>query len=230
MPLKFSLLLVVLLVLSACDGWSSNCTDSCTTVNDGGPMVVGSGNLKTETRPVGKFSAIEASSAVKVVIEGTGTESLSVTVDDNVLPLLTSEVRGDTLFLAPAKGKSFQGKIPVYRITVGDLRQIDVKGSSTVDASKLDSSALGVSASGSSALHLAGRTDDFTLSISGSSSVDAAQLKAKQAKVVLNGSAEATVNASDALDAQISGSGSLRYIGSPKLTSRVSGSGEIKQK
>jgi Putative auto-transporter adhesin, head GIN domain len=230
MLLRSLALLALPLVLSACDGSNAICINGCTTVNQGGPMVVGSGNLKTETRPVGKFNAVLASSTVAVVIEGTGSESLSVAVDDNLLPLLTSEVKDGTLVLAPAKGKSFQGRIPVYRITVGDLRQIELSGSSTIDASKLDSSALAVSASGSSEVHLAGRTDDFTLSIRGSGSADAAELKAKRAKVVLSGSAEATVNASDALDVRISGSGSLSYIGSPKLTSSVSGSGEITRK
>jgi len=39
-----------------------------------------------------------------------------------------------------------------------------------------------------------------------------------------------TVNASDELDANVSGTGTIWYIGSPKLEKSVSGVGSIKQK
>ena len=46
--------------------------------------------------------------------------------------------------------------------------------------------------------------------------------------VVMSGSGDATINASDTLDVRMNGSGSLRYRGSPKLTQDVHGSGSIK--
>jgi hypothetical protein len=39
-----------------------------------------------------------------------------------------------------------------------------------------------------------------------------------------------TVNASDELDARVSGAGDIWYVGSPRLQSRISGAGTIKQK
>jgi Putative auto-transporter adhesin, head GIN domain len=218
------------IILTGCDGsGSSNCASSCVTVNGDGPTINGSGTKKTEVRPVGKFTAIEASFG-QVSIERTGTESLTVTADDNLLALFTSDVKDGTLYLSAAKGKSFSGSLPAYKITVSDLRELDVKGSGANDVTKLDGDALSISISGSASVNVAGRVNDLTVSISGSGSCNAAALTAKNAKVVVSGSGDMTVNASDELDAKIAGSGSIRYLGSPKISSAVSGSGSIKQK
>jgi hypothetical protein len=244
------LVILAALVFATCgDSGASTCTGDCTTVNDGGQMVHGSGNVKTETRAVAPFTAIRVDAAVNVLIERTGNESLTVTGDDNLLPLFTAEVANGTLSLSTADGKSFEGKTPTYRITVGDLSKIDINGSGTVHASKIEGEALSISISGSGTMHvagqvsnltasvsgsgtmdLAGQASDLTASVSGSGTVDAAELAAQHAKVVVTGSGDLIVNASDQLDARITGSGSIRYIGSPKLASAVNGSGSIKQK
>jgi hypothetical protein len=220
---------LAILGLAACDG--SACTSDCVSVNGDGPTINGSGTLKTEVRPVDKFTAIRlAGVGGNLVVERTGAESLTVTADDNLVSVFTSEVKDGTLYLSVAKGKSLSGKQPVYRVTVNDLRQLDVRGSGTIDATKLDGDALSMAISGSGTANVAGRADDLTVSISGSGSFNAAGLTAKHAKVVVSGSGELTVNASDELDAKVSGSGSIWYIGSPRLTSNVSGSGSIKKK
>ena len=119
--------------------------------------------------------------------------------------------------------------MPMYRVTVSDLRKVDLEGSSTARASKLDSDALSISVAGSATLHVAGQVNDLALSVSGSGTADAAQLMAKRAKVIVSGSGDLTVNASDELDAKVSGSGSMRYIPA-RLTPAVSGSGSIEKK
>src|SRR5262245_36154117 len=68
--------------------------------------VKGSGVVATEVRPVEPFTAISLLGPGHVVIERTGTESVTVMADDNLLPLIKSEVRGGTLFLSVADGKS----------------------------------------------------------------------------------------------------------------------------
>jgi Putative auto-transporter adhesin, head GIN domain len=219
---------LALLGLSACD--ASTCTGDCVSVNGGGSTINGSGTLKTEVRPVDKFTAIRLSNGGKLIVERTGSESLTITADDNLVDLFTSEVRDGTLYLSVAKGKSLSGQLPVYKITVGGLRELDVSGSGSVDATKLEGESLSVAISGSGTANFAGRVDGLTASVSGSGSFNAADLKAKHAKVAVSGSGDLIVNASETLDARVSGSGSIRYIGAPKLTSNVSGSGTIKQK
>jgi hypothetical protein len=228
---RFSILLAAF-ALAACNGdsGSSKCTSGCTTENQGGEMIHGSGVMKTETRPAEKFTAVVLSSSANVVIERTGTESLTVTGDDNLIPLFLSQVRDGTLYLSFAKGKSFEGKTPVYRIGVIDLRTLTLDGAGDIDASKLEAGTLSVFERGSGDIRLAGEVGDLAVAIDGSGNVNAAKLKAKRAKVAVNGSGDARVNVSDELDAKITGSGDISYLGSPKVTSNVSGSGSIKPK
>src|SRR5262249_25987996 len=141
--------------------------------------------------------------------------------------VLTTEVKDGTLILGVEKGKSFAGKIPVYRITVADLRSLELNGSGEADAGKLDSNPLSVAGAAAGAAKLAGQADELTIVVSGSGACNAGALAAKRATVSVSGAGDVTVNASEALDAKVSGSGSVHYLGSPKLTKTVSGAGTI---
>ncbi len=203
---------------------------NCFQIIGSGPMITGSGHVATETRKVTSFTSIALDSPANVMIEHTGTLSVSVTSDDNLLPYFTSEVKDSTLHLAVAPDKSFQGRsYPLYRITVADLRDIELHGSGDIRADKLDGPGVTLGVIGSGDVRLAGRVDDFALSLKGSGHVDASKLQAKRAKVDMSGSGDATVDASDTLDVHLRGSGDLRYVGTPKVTQDVSGSGRIQK-
>lgn len=207
-------LLLAVLALSACNE----------------ETIKGSGNVTTEVRPVDKFTAIQLSGIGHLVVERTGTESLSVTADDNLISLFTSEVKNGTLYLSVAKGKTPSAS-PTYKVTLSDLRKLGVSGAGSIEATKLDGDDLSISISGAGSGSAAGRADNLTISISGAGSFNAAELKAKRAKVEVSGAGNVTVNASDELDASVSGVGTIWYIGNPpKRSTRVSGVGSIKQK
>jgi hypothetical protein len=193
------------------------------------PKVDGSGIIKTESRTVGKFTAIQLTGGAELKIEQTGAESLTVTGDDNLLPIFKSEVKGDTLYLSVTEDKR-PSKTPVYTITVADLRTIDIRGGGLITATKLAGEALSMTVEGAAKGSLAGQIVDLTISMSGAGALDAAELKAKRGKVSLSGAGVLTVNVSDELDASVSGVGIIWYIGDPKLKSEVSGLGAIKKK
>jgi len=218
--LRIAAALSFLLVLAACN-WSDTY---------GGPTIKGSGNLKSETRSVERFTAISVSGAASLEIEQTGQESLTITVDDNLLSLYTSEVRDGTLHLGLANGQNVRGEGPRFKVTVSELRKLKVSGAASVKATKLDSDSLSISISGAADGSIAGRSNNLSISISGAGSLDAVDLHAKRATVVVSGAGDVTVNANDELDARVSGAGNIWYVGSPKLQSRISGAGSIKQK
>jgi Putative auto-transporter adhesin, head GIN domain len=228
MLLRIASVFPAALMLAACS-WS-DCED-CDTVGGEGPPIKGSGIAKTESRPVEKFTAIHLSEVTgSLEIERTGSESLTVTADDNVVSRFTSEVKDGTLYLSIARGNSVRGKRPVYKITVSDLRKLDIEGAASIKATKLDGDDLSISIAGAAAGNVAGRSDHLSITISGAGTFNAAELKAKRAKVVVRGVGQVTVNASDELDGEVSGAGIIWYIGSPKLKSNVDGIGAIKQK
>jgi len=165
-----------------------------------------------------------------LIIEQTGEESLTITAEDNLLPMFISEVRDGVLYLTFKKGNSFHGKRPTYKITVKDLRRIHVQGGAAIEASKLASERLSILIEGAAGGNLSGRVDDLTIEIKGAGWISAGELKARRAKVSVEGAGKVTVNASDELDAEVSGAGIVWYIGEPKLKSNVEGIGWIKRK
>jgi len=77
----------------------------------------GSGTMATETRDVSGFDEIDLGGSGRVLIAVTGTESLTIEAEDNILPLLTTEVRNGRLELGAKQSISPTREI-VYTITV----------------------------------------------------------------------------------------------------------------
>lgn len=227
--LRLAAVLSSLLLLTACN-WSE-CGD-CMTTGGNGTKIEGSGVMKTEVRPLEPFTSIVLTDVESslLVIEQTGEESLTVTAEENLLALFTSEVRDGVLYLTFKKGNSFHGKRPTYKVTVKDLRHIHVQGGVAIEASKLDSKKLSILIEGGAAGNLSGRVDDLTIEIKGAGLISAGDLKAKRARVSVQGAGQVTVNASDELDAEVAGAGIVWYIGEPKLKSNVDGIGWITRK
>ena len=85
-------------------------------------VVSGSGQVKSETRQVSGFTGIELSGNGEVTIEQGDTESLTIEADDNVLPVLTSEVEDSVLRLGTKPRTTVQTRSPIrYRVTLKDL-------------------------------------------------------------------------------------------------------------
>lgn len=210
-------------------------------------MVTGSGNVKSESRDVSGFSEVALLGSGSLSIEQTGTESLTIEADDNVLPLIQSTVSGGRLTIGPKENTSITNiKTLNYKLTVKDLNALDLSGSGNVTAPKINSDAmslkisgsgnisigvtansLGTTVSGSGEVTVSGKAARQQLTISGSGNYKAGDLESKEATVKVSGSGNATLKVSDALDATISGSGNIEYTGNPTVTQNVSGSGRV---
>jgi hypothetical protein len=191
----------------------------------------GSGQVVTETREVSGFSKVELSGSAELTIEKTGTESLSISAEDNLLPQLTSDVSGDTLILGTKPNTSILPTKPItYSVTVKDLTGIAVSGSGTVRVSNLMTNSLTTKISGSGTITVSGGVNDQDVDISGSGRYQAEQMTSKAVKAQISGSGTASVLAADLLDVKISGSGTLTYSGNPQVTQEISGSGKLIKK
>lgn len=193
--------------------------------------VVGSGNVATETRQVSGFSRIRLRGSGQLIVRQTGAETLSIEAEDNILPLLRSDVENGVLILSLRPGTRIVTHRPiVYRLTVRELDGIEASGSGSVEAEGLDTPLFTLEGSGSVEVSLAGRAQTQQISLSGSGEVDAERLAGATATVDVSGSGEVVVNASERLDVEVSGSGDVRFVGSPELIQRVSGSGSVTRK
>ena len=195
-----------------------------------GSAVTGSGDLRTESRDVGGFSAIELLGSGDVIIEQDGTESLSIEAEDNLLTDLTSDVSNGTLRLVTADGVSLHPTLAItYRVTVKDLAGLQLSGSGSVTAAGITTPAISIDISGSGDVTIDGTADSQTVTISGSGDYNAGDLGTRNSTAEISGSGNVTVHALDTLDAEISGSGNTTYTGTPQVTQDISGSGELRR-
>ena len=191
----------------------------------------GSGTVVSQTREVSGFTKVELRGSGELTIEKTGTESLSISADDNLLPRLTSNVSGDTLILGTRPNLRIVPSKPItYRLTVKDLTGMAVSGSGSVRMSNLMTNSLTTRISGSGMITANGTVNDQDVRITGSGRYQAEQLTSKTVRAQISGSGTASVLATDQLDVKISGSGTLTYSGNPQITQEISGSGKLIRK
>lgn len=221
----YTILRLTLLILSGL------ALSGCVMVNPGVGQIRGSGNVTTETREVGAFSAIDVSGVGEVVITQGDADGLTVTTDDNLQAMMLGEVRDDTLYLGIKANQGFRDATRVtFTVTVKQLTAITLSGAALVSASDLSGEQLAVDHSGAGKVTVAGTVAEQRVTLSGAGSYDGAALISERATVDLSGLGSVVVNASERLDATISGAGSIAYIGSPELHQQVSGLGSIRQR
>ena len=194
------------------------------------PAVPESGGV-TESREVSGFTGVELTSIGDLRIEQTGTESLTIEADADVLPQLTSNVSDGILELGVAPGTTIAtSRRIVYRLTVATLDSIAVSGAGDATASNLRADRLAVEISGAGEMTLAGTVDSQTVTISGTGDYNGEDLPSASAKVTIDAAGNAVLRVSDRLDATVSGVGSVEYIGDPKVTKDISGVGSVEQR
>jgi Putative auto-transporter adhesin, head GIN domain len=210
-----------------------------------GPRIRGSGVAGTERRSVEPFDAVSVAGDFAVSIRVAPETSVSLTGDDNLLPIVRTEVRDGTLHIEATRLYSARRGIQVS-LTTPALRAVSVSGSSNVAARRFragsfrasvsgsgnllaegDADSLDVSVSGSADVMLAGGADQVTAAVSGSGDLHLLELRARTADVSVSGSGSAALLATERLNASVSGSGEVRYAGTPRVTRRVTGSGTV---
>jgi len=198
----------------------------------GAHSVIGSGKQATEQRPVSDINSVVLANSGTLFVEYGANESLSVTADDNILPLLTSNVAGGRLTLGTQPNTSITSYNPIiYHLTVKDLNALEISGSGDASLAGVNADNMNFRISGSGSLTATGTTKDQDVSISGSGSYNGDNLDTQQAAVAVLGSGSAVVKVSDSLKVNVSGSGSVTYIGNPKLVDKhVTGSGSVNQR
>jgi len=185
----------------------------------------------SESREVRGFTGVQLAAFGTLQIEQTGTESLTIEADDDVLPSLTSEVTNGVLRLGLAPNTTIDDARPVvYRLTVAALDTIAVSGAGDVTATGLRADRLTLDVSGAGDVTLDGTVDAQVVTIGGTGDYDGEGLQSATATITVDGAADVVVRVSDRLDATVGGAGSVEYIGNPQVTQDVRGIGSVERR
>jgi hypothetical protein len=207
------------------------CLFVCVLTAAGCTTTKGSGNITTETRTIKGVNSVSLLGDGRLEIEQTGTESLTITADDNILPLLSSDVRDGDLKLGVknlANTKPTQGIR--YKLTVKGLTGLSLTGDADAEVTKLATERLTTSIMGDAKIRIDGTADQQEISITGDGKYDGTGLTSKTAKVSITGDGKLDIDVSDSLDIKILGDGTINYTGDPKISKTVLGDGHINKR
>lgn len=194
-----------------------------------GEQATGSGTTVTESREVSGFTQVKLLGFGTLNISQTGTESLTISAYDDVLPHLTAEVTNGVLELGVTPRLSMKSLRHVdYTLTVKNLDGITLAGAGRVRASDIQTSSLNVAISGAGDMTISGAAQSQTVRISGAGNYNGQAFQTATAEVTITGAGNAQVNATQSLDATVSGVGGVTYSGSPQVSQRISGVGSVR--
>jgi hypothetical protein len=215
----------------------------------GKETVRGSGNVVDEERHVAEFKTVKLKGFGRVVLTQGEPHSIIIRTDDNIMPLIETDVQNDQLVVSQGN-YNLRPTALEFNITVANLKGIAISGSGDVVgksrfvsddfyakisgsgdmALELDVSDLETKISGSGSMNLSGKTDRLDAAISGSGKINAFDMQTKNVSLKVSGSGDCKVNATETLHARVSGSGDVFYKGHPRITSKISGSGSLESR
>jgi len=211
-------------------------------------------NIDTEDRKVSDFKGISLSGSFNYYIKQGSGNAVRIEAPAKILSNIITEVKNGVLNVYTKNNTSWGSifnneKVAVY-ITAKDINSIHLSGSGDVFFKEgIKSTDLKVSLSGSGDItgtitatsvdcnltgsgdiRLSGRAENAKVKVVGSGDFTAGDLQTNNTYVEVVGSGDARVNATESLNAKVSGSGDIRYRGNPKSVSKSkTGSGDIER-
>jgi hypothetical protein len=191
---------------------------------------IGSGESATETRSVGEFNQVDLRGAANVNIVIGDSFEVRVTADDNILPLITTEVVEETLEIGIEDDVAISPKVKIsVDIRMPKLSVLRLSGAGNVSIGELQAEPLKVELAGAGTITAQGQVGGLSIDIAGAGDVDFSKLEADEADVTIAGVGNVRVSAEKTLSVSISGVGEVRYDGSPQVTKTIEGMGKVRK-
>jgi hypothetical protein len=195
----------------------------------GGEIVEGSGNVITEDRALGDFTAVSLDGVGRLEIDQTGTDSINITGDDNILPYILTRVQDGELIISIEENVTFTNVSDlVYKVTVATIESLELNGAGEIVVSNLEGELWQVRLDGGGSITVSGEVTRQEVDLNGLGLYEARDLVSQEAVVEQDGAGSAVVNVTGTLDATIDGVGSIEYFGNPTVTQEINGLGTIK--
>jgi hypothetical protein len=202
------------------------------------------GNAVQE-RVLQSVSGIKIGGATNVYLTQGTEDKIKIEAPDKYINSIKSEVNDGVLTLSGKVEKATK-----IEITVKDLKSIALTGASELKSTnainvdnlkvKIDGSGdlkldvvannLNIQIDGAGDVKIKGTAQSADFTINGAGDVKAGELVCKKCNVNISGAGEAKLNVTDELTADVSGAGSVKYKGEPKIINKnISGAGEFKK-
>jgi len=221
---------------------------SCVTVRLN--TIKGSGDITKQEVDISGAEKLIFSGLGEVIIEQGEENSLLIEADDNLIEYIRAEVSGDRLTIGFKKGvvSVIPTETPKFYLTIEKIENLKLTGAGSISGEGIDadelvieSSGLGIieieeidaeelmiEISGAGNVVMSGQAQEQKIKISGLGSYKAEDLISKDAEVEISGAGKATVYATETLDVNLTGLGSVEYLGDPSVTQKITGPGSVR--
>lgn len=207
--------------------------------------IKGNGNVISEHRNIeASFDAIKVSQGIDLFLTQSSEQSLNVEADDNIMDLLKTEVRGNTLhiffeknvyratsrkvFLSTSKITSLATSSGAHILTEKNFKSDDLELDSSSGSSmvlKITAQNIQCETSSGADIRVEGTTTSFRANASSGSTIYANNLESENTTAKVSSGANIDVYASESLTAKASSGGDIDYAGNPKVVNKDTSSG-----
>lgn len=213
-------------------------------------QIKGSDRLASQWRPISDIRSVVVQGPMDVVLRQDGNEGVTVHADDNIVPLITTEVgadgvlrigvRPDTAFrmahplgitlFAPRLESIVMGTGGIDCAEFeGDRLHVELRGPGSARFDEVRAKELSVRLASTGGIAIAGSVPVQRYEIDGSGSVDASDLAGQDVTVRIAGAGGAALWAIEALKADITGTGNVNYRGMATVTRTGTGPGTVRR-
>jgi Putative auto-transporter adhesin, head GIN domain len=187
--------------------------------------IVGSGRQVTSVRELPVFTSILQRSFVNVdATSGQQVQYVHITGDDNIVPLVKTEVVDEQLVLSIDSSFGVSPKIPlVATVSAVEIRSGEKPGTGNFSVKGIFGGSFRYAQSGTGNATFVGNADKVSYTVSGTGILNGTALTSRDASVTARGTGRINVGSSQTLDVDVSFPAQVRYLGTPTLTVRGSG-------
>ena len=148
--------------------------------------VHGCGKLNTVHRHIQAIDTILLSGPISLTVTTSATQTIKITADETILPLITTKVLGNTLYIDCEGDFSTDNEVSIT-VEIPLLKRLATRGTGNVNIIAESHRSIALDHKGSGDIHISGDTISFTAEVLGSGRVRALALKSKSALLSLQG-------------------------------------------
>jgi len=193
----------------------------------------GTGSVQTESRDITGFTAVNNTGSFEVYVTQGDSFSLTVSAQENLLPIIETTVSGSTLNIKTQDNVCYRSSLPVIiEITMPDIEQLSLSGSGTLAVEHVSGESIEISLSGSGKIYADTIvTPDLLLVNSASGKIYSDLVDSPDAAFYLAGSGsielEKLMGWNFSVNHSASGTVKVLNTGAEKVNLNLSGSGRI---
>ncbi len=204
-------ILVFLMLVCGCTGYRA------ASYTSGSPAIKGSGVSQSESRSVESFDRIKMDSVVDVTVTFGDTPAISVTTDQNLLPLVRTVVVNRQLVIDCTGSLTTNIGIQVaVTMHPESLVSCKVDGTGDLNIKGYSGASLELNSEGPGDIQVSGTVDSVGVTTESTGDVDLTLLESRRANVECNSTGDVTVNASEFVKAETNSVGDITILGSAK--------------